>query len=119
MTQESGAPDVEYGTIVLADDLRDDLDRLAENVAHAAEPNVQHVAIELQRIARETERRASRVGNADAASRTPVVAIDLARHVMRTSTTPEQSAWWRREVMFLERVTAVTVPQRRWSPASG
>lgn len=35
-----------------------------------------------------------------------VSATDLARHVMRVSTTMEQRSWWRREVMLLEDVTA-------------
>lgn len=52
MTQESSAGDIEHVALVLADDLVHDLERLLENIAHAAEPNVQHVPIELQRIAR-------------------------------------------------------------------
>ncbi len=67
MVQDSGAPDVEHVPLVLAEDLKHDLERLAENVAHAIEPSWQHVtAVELHRIAWETERRAVRAADDDA-----------------------------------------------------
>jgi len=96
MTQESGAPDVEHVPLVLADDLRHDLERIAENVAHAIEPSLQYVTVELERIAWETERRAVRAAGDDAGtSRPPVVsAAELARHVMRVARTAEQRTWW-------------------------
>jgi len=119
MVPESGTHEIAHEPLVLADDLRLDLERLAENVAHAAEPSAQHVTIELQRIAWETVRRAFRAAENDAAAPRPraVSTIDLARHLMRTATTMELRAWWRREVLFLESVERmVTEPLRRRSP---
>lgn len=46
------------GTIlacVLAEDVANDLERLADNVAHAAEPNLAHEVGELHRLARVQE----------------------------------------------------------------
>ncbi len=40
---------------VLAEDVANDLERLAANVAHAAEPNLAHVVGELHRLARVQE----------------------------------------------------------------
>ncbi|CAN5800121.1 hypothetical protein BH11MYX4_BH11MYX4_23100 [soil metagenome] len=120
MVQESGTHEIAHEPLVLAEDLRLDLERLAENVAHAAEPSAQHVTIELQRIAWETVRRAFRAAEDAAAAPRPraaVSTIDLARHLMHTATTVELRAWWRREVLFLESVErVVTEPQRRRSP---